>query len=92
VVVGDVNPGAEIIAGGNIIIWGKLQGLVHAGAQGDESAIVCALDLRPMQLRIAEQVAITPQRKWKPQPEMAKLVDGKVIAEAWNPKKKKAEG
>jgi septum site-determining protein MinC len=89
VVIGDVNPGAEIIAGGNIVVWGRLGGLVHAGASGDEDAVVCALDLHPTQLRIADQIAITPQRKGKPQPEIARLKDGKVVAEVWNPKGKK---
>ncbi len=38
VVLGDVNPGAEIIAEGSIIIWGRLRGAVHAGSKGDEKA------------------------------------------------------
>ena len=53
VVIGDVNPGAEIIAGGDVIVWGRLRGMVHAGAEGNEDAVVCALDLSPTQLRIA---------------------------------------
>jgi septum site-determining protein MinC len=88
VIIGDVNPGAEIISGGNVLVWGRLRGMVHAGAQGDESAVVCALDLMPTQLRIAGQIAITPQRRGKPQPEMARLIDGRVVAEPWNPKRK----
>ncbi len=83
VVVGDVNPGAEIVAGGNVVVWGRLRGTVHAGAQGDSKAIVCALDLSPTQLRIADQISITPPQRRRPKPEMASLVDGKVIAEAW---------
>ncbi len=86
IVVGDVNPGAEIIAGGNVLVWGKLRGVVHAGAQGDDKAIVCALELAPTQLRIAGQIAVTPQKRGKPAPEMARLQDGMVIAEPWNPK------
>lgn len=86
VILGDVNPGAEIIAGGSIIVWGRLRGLVHAGAEGDVNAVVCALDLQPTQLRIADQIALTPQRKGKPQPEMAFIRDGQVIAEAWSGK------
>jgi septum site-determining protein MinC len=82
-VIGDVNPGAEIIAGGNIVIWGRLRGTVHAGAQGDEDAIVCALDLSPTQLRIADQISITPPQRRRPKPEIARLEDGKVIAEPW---------
>lgn len=72
VVIGDVNPGAQIIAGGDVLIWGRLRGIVHAGATGDENAIICALDMRPMQLRIANHVAITPDsRKSRPHPEVA---------------------
>ncbi len=88
VVLGDVNPGAEVIAGGNVVVWGRLRGMVHAGAEGDENATVCALDLTPTQLRIAGQIAITPKRRGKPQPEIARVVDGQVIAEIWNPKGK----
>ncbi|HBX68132.1 MAG TPA: septum site-determining protein MinC, partial [Chloroflexi bacterium] len=52
IVIGDVNPGAEIVAGGNVIVWGRLRGTVHAGADGNQDAIICALDLSPTQLRI----------------------------------------
>ena len=83
IVIGDVNPGAEIIAGGNVVVWGRLRGTVHAGAQGNEEATICALDLSPTQLRIAEQISITPPQRRKPKPEMARLVDGKVVAEPW---------
>jgi septum site-determining protein MinC len=88
VVIGDVNPGAEIIAGGNVIVWGRLRGMVHAGAEGNEKVVVCALDLSPTQLRIAGQIATTPQRKGKPQPEVAHIQDGQVVAEQWKPPKK----
>lgn len=87
VIIGDVNPGAEIIASGDVIVWGRLRGMVHAGAGGNDEAIVCALDLAPTQLRIAGQIAITPQRRGKAPPEMAQIKNGQVIAEAWNPKK-----
>jgi len=85
-ILGDVNPGAEIIAGGSIIIWGKCQGVVQAGTEGNEDAVVCALDLNPTQLRIAGIIAISPKRKGKPQPEVAKIISGQVVAETWNPK------
>jgi septum site-determining protein MinC len=62
--------------------------MVHAGAEGNEEAVVCALDLAPTQLRIAGHIAITPQRRGKAQPEMARLREGKVVAEPWNPKGK----
>ncbi len=85
VVVGDVNPGAEIVAGGNIIVWGKLRGTVHAGANGDEAAFVCALDLAPTQLRIAGYITVSPQdRRRKPKPEIAFVRQGRIIAETWD--------
>lgn len=87
-IFGDVNPGAEILSGGSVIIWGKCQGVVHAGIDGNADAVVCALDLNPTQLRIADIIAISPKRKGKPQPEVAKIIDGQVVAEAWNPKKR----
>ena len=84
VVLGDVNSGAEIVASGSIIVWGRLRGMVHAGAQGDETAVVCALELAPMQLRIASQIAISPKKQGKSQPEVARLQDGALTAEPWH--------
>lgn len=89
IVIGDVNPGAQVIARGDVVVWGKLRGMVHAGAEGDESAVVCALDLSPTQLRIAGAIAVTPKRKGKPQPEMARLENGQVVAEMWDPKRER---
>jgi septum site-determining protein MinC len=92
VIIGDVNPGAEVIAGGSVLVWGRLRGVVHAGAQGNDTAIVCALELYPTQLRIAGQIArgtdFAPanHRKRKSQPEVARMKDGYVIVEPWNPK------
>jgi len=83
IIIGDVNPGAEIIAGGDVIIWGRLRGTVHAGASGDDSAIVCALELTPTQLRISEEISITPPQKGTARPEVARLKNGKVTAEGW---------
>jgi septum site-determining protein MinC len=84
VVLGDVNSGAEIVAGGSIIVWGRLRGVVHAGAQGDENAVVCALELAPTQLRIAGEIAVSPKRSGKTQPEVARLKDGNLMAEPWH--------
>jgi septum site-determining protein MinC len=88
VIIGDVNPGAEVIAGGNVIVWGRLRGGVHAGANGNDQAVVCALDLTPTQLRIADKISMPPPRKGKSLPEMAQIVNGQVVAVAWNPKGK----
>ncbi len=57
VIVGDVNPGAELVASGDIVVFGALRGVAHAGAQGDASARVHALELAPTQLRIAAFIA-----------------------------------
>jgi len=89
VVIGDVNPGAEIIASGNIVVWGHLRGMVHAGAEGDEKAIVCALKLSPTQLRIAGQIAFQDELHTKTQPVIARRQGNKVITELWSTKKGK---
>ena len=88
VIIGDVNAGAEIIAGGDVVVWGRLRGVVHAGVDGDTQAVICALDLSPTQLRIANHIAIAPARKGEPKPEMARVKDGQIIAERWSPKSK----
>jgi len=83
-VFGDVNAGAEIIAAGSIIVWGKLRGIVHAGSNGDETAVVAALDLAPTQLRISGFITISPNdKRRKPQPETASVQKGRIVAEVW---------
>jgi len=83
VVIGDVNPGAEVIASGSIVVWGRLRGVAHAGAEGNSKAVVCALDLSPMQLRIADYVSVPPKRHGKPRPEIAHITNGQVVADPW---------
>jgi septum site-determining protein MinC len=84
VVVGDVNPGAEIVATGDIIIWGRLRGTVHAGAEGDTNAIICALDMSPNQLRIADLIATSPSdRNRNVRPEIASVREDRIVVEAW---------
>lgn len=84
ILLGDVNPGAEVIAGGNIIIWGRARGLVHAGALGDETCVVCALELMPSQLRIAGRISRAPEdQESRPQPEMAKISNDTIVAIPW---------
>ncbi len=87
VVYGDVNPGAEIVAAGDVIVWGVLRGSVHAGADGDESAVVCALDLMPMRLHIGSHVAEVDnaiRRRRKSEPEMAMIRDQKIVINTWS--------
>lgn len=84
IVIGDVNPGAEIVAVGHILVWGRLRGTVHAGATGDEQAIVCALDMSPTQLRIAGHITRSPEeRSRNPMPEVAAVRDGQIVAMPW---------
>ncbi len=61
--LGDVNPGAKISAGGDVMIWGRLLGTAHAGKEGNISSKVMALELRPLQLRIGNEIARGPQEK-----------------------------
>lgn len=86
VILGDVNPGAEVIAEGDVLVWGKLRGVVHAGAKGDDSAVVGALILTPTQLRIGQQIARAPDGK-RPRnvsAEIAHVRDGQIVVEPWN--------
>jgi septum site-determining protein MinC len=85
-IIGDVNPGAEVVASGDIIIWGRLRGTVHAGAQGDDSAIVCSLFLAPTQLRIGNHIARSPEEEQRDVavPEMARVDAKGIVVEPWN--------
>ncbi|MFW5719174.1 MAG: septum site-determining protein MinC [Halanaerobium sp.] len=83
VIVGDVNPGAEVIAGGDIIVFGRLRGVVHAGAGGSKASQVAALKLNPTQLRIASLIARSPDDSdsSKLQAERAFIEDDKIVVE-----------
>lgn len=77
--LGDVNPGASVRAGGHVLVWGRLRGTAHAGTTGDVEARIVALQLRPLQLRIADAVARGPEGV-PPEglAEEAALVDGVI--------------
>lgn len=82
VVIGDVNPGAEIRADGNIIVLGKLKGVVHAGRRGDKSAFVAALHLRPKQLILTDIITSFSVNSQKdPLPEYAYIKDGMIYVD-----------
>jgi len=84
VVLGDVNPGAEIVASGDIIVWGVLRGMVHAGYPDNEQAIVCALQLSPVQVRIAHLLSRPPEGfAAQPRPEVAIIKNGQIVVETW---------
>lgn len=84
-VFGDVNPGAEIIATGNVLVLGNLRGMVHAGASGDENAIILGFDLRPTQLRIGRKIAIAPNEDATSGtgPTVARVRDGKIVLDPY---------
>jgi septum site-determining protein MinC len=85
VVMGDVNAGAEIIADGNVIVWGRVRGMIHAGAKGNRSSTICALDLSATQLRIATEVSATLKPQKDPKPEVASINnEGHLQSELWH--------
>lgn len=91
VIIGDVNPGGEVIATGNVIVMGSLRGMVHAGADGNKDAVVAALNLQPTQLRIADVITRPPDTREAKQalvPEMATVKDDLVYIERFLPQYK----
>ena len=95
-VIGDVNPGAEVSSEGDVLVWGRLRGIAHAGTKGNTRAIVAALDLEPTQLRIADVMTIGPDPRpgqpgkwfWRrsahKRPEIARLVNDAIALEEWD--------
>jgi len=84
--LGDLNPGARISAGGHVLVWGRLRGVAHAGVSGDRTARIVALHLRPLQLRIADAVARGPaDAPADGQAEEAQLVNGEIQIEPAHP-------
>lgn len=79
VIIGDVNPGAEVVASGDVVVFGALRGVAHAGAQGDANARVIALALAPTQLRIATAIAGGDDAREAAGPEHASIVDGRIV-------------
>lgn len=81
IICGDVNAGAELVAHGDIVVFGTLRGVAHAGAQGDEQARIVATNLRPTQLRIAGRIARSPDQGTPPLskfPEVALIEHGEI--------------
>lgn len=84
IVIGDVNPGARIVSKGNIIVLGSLKGTVFAGATGNTNSFVLALDLSPVQIRIADTIARAPDKPVKnavKETKIAFLEDGNIYIE-----------
>lgn len=92
IILGDVNKGATIVAGGNILVIGALLGNVHAGAAGNDNAFILAFNLNPVQIKINELLAIAPDKEegkmlWKKEkekntePRIAFLSEGNIFME-----------
>jgi septum site-determining protein MinC len=85
--IGDVNVGAEIVAGGDVVVWGRVRGIVHAGYPDNASAVVCALDLAPMQLRLGGLIARPEEAPAGDRkgvyPEVAYAREGAIVVERW---------
>lgn len=86
-VLGDVNPSAEIIAAGDIIIWGTLRGMAHAGADGDQEAKIIAMNISTGQIRIADKISTIPESMGKDKkktrekvPLIVKIENNEIIA------------
>ncbi len=86
VVLGDVNPGAEVVASGDIIVLGALRGVAHAGALGDTSSIIFALNLLPTQLRIGRFITRPPAGKQyrHHKPEIARILEDAIVVEEFD--------
>ncbi|MDU2066037.1 MAG: septum site-determining protein MinC [Sporomusaceae bacterium] len=86
VILGDVNPGAEVVADEDIMIFGVCRGIVHAGASGNEAATIMANRLQAMQIRIAGLIARAPDERLEPPgcSELARIVEGQVVIEPVN--------
>lgn len=93
-VIGDVNPGAQLISNGDILVWGRLRGVAHAGAAGAEDAVIGALLFEPTQLRIGNLIAISPDKKPKTgrssrsqatsPARIAYVMDNRILVADWN--------
>ena len=94
VLLGDVNPGGTIVASGDILIWGRLRGVAHAGAQGNPNCRIMALRLEATQVRIADAVARVPDLPPEQgEPEVAYLTpEGIRLSKGIDPSKKPFAG
>ncbi len=83
IIYGDVNSGAEVRAGGDIVVLGALRGNAHAGINGRLSAVIIAMDLVPVQLQIGNLISQPPtEQKSRGYPEIARIgVEDVIIVE-----------
>lgn len=86
IILGDVNPGAKVIAKGNVIVLGSLKGTIYAGVNGNENAFVVALYMNPVQIRIGDTIARSPddaatKKNADMEPKIAFVENGNIYIE-----------
>ena len=86
VILGDVNPGAEVVAAGDIIVLGALRGVAHAGALGNTSSVIFALNLLPTQLRIGRFITRAPAEAQQrhQRAEIARILEDAIVVEEYD--------
>lgn len=91
VVMGDISPGAKVIAYGNVVVMGRVQGFIHAGANGNKNAYIVANNLNPMVLKIAKYIAEAPEedyiQTYDINPEIAFANNETIVIESYSTKK-----
>jgi septum site-determining protein MinC len=79
VILGDLNPGSAVVAEGDILVWGRLRGMAHAGVSGNRQCQIMTLQMEPTQLRIADLVARAPEQvPNRFDPEVAYIAEGRI--------------
>jgi|WetSurMetagenome_2_1015567.scaffolds.fasta_scaffold118506_2 septum site-determining protein MinC len=79
VIMGDINPGGEVVATGNIVVMGCCRGVLHAGAEGEESSYILVYKMQAQQLRIAEYVATVPDDAGLSPLKLAVVQEGSIV-------------
>jgi len=85
IVDGDINPGGEVFSAGSIYVWGKLRGSAQAGMEGSLIEVICAMELDPIKLRIAN-IAFKQNKlltKFKRKPVKLKITKDKLVMDYW---------
>lgn len=85
VIIGDINPGAEVVAAGNIVVMGTARGIIHAGCTGNRDAFIVALNMSPTQIRIADIITRPPDNDVRQEivPERAYIKDNTIYIDEY---------
>jgi septum site-determining protein MinC len=84
IISGHVNDGADVMASGNVTILGRLNGVVHAGYEGDENTVVVARSMEALQVRIGGKIgSLDREAQWWGKPVIISVREGTVLIEYW---------